>query len=72
MADADISQLEQRLLADSALRAHFRKAPDEVLQTHGIEVTPERREKLARHNLSSMEDDDFRGRLETEGLRAML
>lgn len=72
MADADITQLHERLLSDDALREQFRTAPHEVLEAHGISVTEEQKAKLQGLTASVSSHEELKATLTATPLRAYL
>ncbi|HLJ02335.1 MAG TPA: hypothetical protein VKT31_02795 [Solirubrobacteraceae bacterium] len=71
MAEDNIRDLQERLLADDDLREEFRQSPHSVLERHGISLTDDERDRLHAADLPSQSHDQITSKLQTDGLKMM-
>lgn len=66
MAEDNVQQLVDRLVADAELRDRFRNEPVVVVEEHGIELDHEHRDRLTGEDWIAISDEEFQVRLRGE------
>lgn len=66
MAEDNVQQLVDRLVADAELRERFRSDPVEVVEQHGIELDNIHRERLRKEDWTAIADEDLVARFPRE------
>lgn len=65
MAEDNIQELMDRLVADEELRERFRSDPVEVVERHGIELDDDQRERLRSADLRAVSDEELQARCQS-------
>ena len=63
MAEDNVQELMDRLVAEAELRERFRNDPVEVVEQHGIELDDDHRERLRSEDWTAISDEELQARL---------